>query len=348
VSLARGQALQWWRRPGKRQGIVPRDNAGGCAGGRESVLEPRHLGKVHRVNTAKFERYYEERLLTPALPAWYSVVDKDYLELIRHFNFAQIFRELGEKNEGDIRALDVGCGAGRFPDLLLRSFDAQNPPVNLGSIVYDYLDLSDFCLRELPRALRPPVRPGLAVRGNIDTLDPASLRAPYDLIWCLHSLYSIRHASLGETLGKLASLLTKNGVCLIYQLASGSFYDRVARMYEKEFGKGNGQTAPYNLAEELIDALLANHIPHEVFPFEFSHEVRASDHETLTKYLQKCVLDSDRSLDDWLAREPLRDFLASHLAGDIYRFPQRVWLIRIDAKARRAAVPLAPLRKHAS
>jgi len=129
--------------------------------------------------------YYSPEL---DVEAWFAVADRDYLELIEALDWGSLFGGFGAEPE----LLDVGCGTGRFPELLTAS--GTLPPV---PIRYDYLDPSAHCLEQLRRALEAPFQPGTAFHATVEVFAPTvNARCSYDLTWCVHSLYAAELSEL--------------------------------------------------------------------------------------------------------------------------------------------------------
>lgn len=140
--------------------------------------------------------FYQEGTL--AADAWFRIAAKDYLELIHEFDFHGFFSSLRKP----IELLDVGCGTGKFPELLRE----QLPPTM--QIIYDYLDPSAYSLSEMKKVLASPYQPRHAINATLE----ASQDAPpngYDIIWSVHSACYLRHdiLDLDQTISKLSRLV---------------------------------------------------------------------------------------------------------------------------------------------
>ena len=57
--------------------------------------------------------FYSEDFLD--VDRWFQIADADYVALIKSLNLNDLFPAIAKR----LRLLDVGCGTGRFPTLLL-------------------------------------------------------------------------------------------------------------------------------------------------------------------------------------------------------------------------------------
>ncbi len=266
------------------------------------------LGNLEHSN-----RYYGSGL---DRDAWFRVAERDYVELVDGVDWTETFSEL----EPPRTLLDVGCGTGRFPELLAASGRLPSDPVR-----YDYLDPSPHCLSVLPAALRPPFTPGVAHRSTLEAFASKSEATErYGLIWCIHSLYTTEPDALPEALaGLVAHLQPQSGRCLAYIAEPTSFY---VRFYERYLRSNRARhTRPLTHAGDVRMALRGAGIQFEQRHFEFPHEVERSEDRVLGRYLSQCAFER-RTAQAWLRHGDLGPFLESFSRGSAFSFPQQVTL----------------------
>lgn len=262
--------------------------------------------------------FYQEGTL--AADAWFRIAAKDYLELIHEFDFHGFFSSLPKP----IELLDVGCGTGKFPELLRE----QLPPTM--QIIYDYLDPSAYSLSEMKKVLERPYQARHAINATLEAAQDAAPNG-YDVIWSVQSACYLRHDILDQTISKLSRLITrKNGVAFIYLFSRNSFYQDVYDIYNEQF---NRQAQLSFLTIEPICEMVASlGIPHHIKKVQFHHSVPSAEHDLLEHYLKKCVLEAT-PLSEWRKNETLWHFLQSFNDGTMYHFPQNVWLLMFSPDA---------------
>jgi len=255
--------------------------------------------------------------------SWFKVAGIDYLQLIERFPWEHLFKSFS----GIPKLLDVGCGTGKFPSLLTQSQVFINP-----CIIYDYLDPSSYSLFALKKSLRPPFFPGFQYQATIETMPlHQSNRGRYQLIWAIHSLYTLSTEQATPFIDKIRSLLDpKNGIGLIFLAARHSFYISFYERYLQTVSHPR-ELPSFLDAQRIASTLRTLGIPHEITPMNFFHSIQESDVSTLEQYLSKCTFDS-RSVDFWLGHPVLKDHLQSFTSKGWYRFPQEVWLIQFKGK----------------
>ena len=255
--------------------------------------------------------------------SWFKVAEIDYLQLIEGFPWEHLFKSIS----GVPKLLDVGCGTGKFPSLLTQSKVLKNP-----CIIYDYLDPSSYSLFALKKSLRPPFFPGFQYQTTLETMPlHQSNRGRYQLIWAIHSLYTLPPDQALPCIDKIRSLLDpKNGIALIYLAARHSFYISFYERYLQIFSHQR-ELPSFLDAQRITSALRTLGISYEITHMNFFHSIQQSDVSTLEQYLSKCTFDS-RSVDFWLGHPLLKDYLQSFTSNGWYRFPQEVWLIQFKGK----------------
>ncbi len=137
--------------------------------------------------------------------AWYDLVyaaqGKDYAEEVRRL------RDLLRRDGIDAatlgrppRILDVACGTGQH---LARLSDFESVGVDVDPAMLDIA--ADRC-------------PGtVLVEGDMRTLDPGGLGAPFDVVTCLFSAiaYMVDLDSLAEAIASMARCLSRDGVLVV-------------------------------------------------------------------------------------------------------------------------------------
>lgn len=247
---------------------------------------------------------------------WFDIADIDYLSLLENMDFKSFLSK-------DCQMLDVGCGTGRFPALLL-----SEHPINSDlKIDYDMLDPSSYCLEECRKNLSPPFQAGKAFASTLDT-SPLP-EGQYDLIWAVHSLYQTDKASVDIALNKLSKALKPGeGIGVIYIADPESFYCRLSNQL---CSLEDGHTlSPMLSSQDIVDALKKEKIMHKQRHIQFEHTLESNDPGLLHKYLIKNAGTqvSESALSD-PAMEP---FLKQFERQSRYIFPQSVSLILFGEK----------------
>ncbi len=217
----------------------------------------------------------------------------------------------------------MGCGTGKFPSLLSKAITFRNP-----AIIYDYLDPSYHSLNCLKNSLKPPFFPGYQYQTTLEDLPVnRSNQARYQIVWAIHSLYTLSPFSLARCINKISSLLNPvDGVGLVFLSTQNSFYMTFYEKYLEALSKKT-ELSSYLNAQMVTSTLRGMGIKHEIHSLHFQHSIHASDFTTLERYLSKCVFDSQKA-EFWLENPVLRDYLQSFVSHGVYQFPQEVWLIK--------------------
>ncbi|MCP4696967.1 MAG: class I SAM-dependent methyltransferase [Gammaproteobacteria bacterium] len=243
------------------------------------------------------------------IEAWFKVVDKDYEVLSEAVVWNNLFRP-------QTTLLDVGCGTGRFPELLRPYLPHQS------HIVYDILDPSRFCLQECEKINAQPY----FFRNRFHTtLDDAVLpQEEYDLIWAMHSLYNVNIELLEVVLGKLCRSLKKDGVGIIFiadpHSFCCSFYSKFIDIYDKK-------VPLWVNSDDIIAALQRLDIPFDIERKNFRHVINAENEYILATYLAKNSYEPLHSLSFWFDNNLMKAFLNQFFIKEEYVFPQHVSLI---------------------
>lgn len=171
----------------------------------------------------------------------------DYEAIISAYDWAGALTAHGGKKP--IAILDIGCGIGLFPRQLRAT--VTFPPVG---IAYDTLDVSPWSLKEHRRHLQPPFFSRHSLNDAIENFDVASWAGRYEIVWCIHSLYTVPRALVPKVITALISLLTPDGRCFVLLPSRQSAYITLADLYLAEL-EHRGQ--PYLTAEAVQAELTA-------------------------------------------------------------------------------------------
>ena len=108
------------------------------------------------------------------MEAFYRLASIDYQLLAEELDWLQVFTELAQRREPEIRLLDVACGSGQFPAALLK-FGGLEMRENL-SVKYSLLDPSDFSIRTARQRLAAPFEPSAEHLCTIQQFEPTTSR----------------------------------------------------------------------------------------------------------------------------------------------------------------------------
>lgn len=205
----------------------------------------------------------------------------DYEAIISAYNWAGALD--AHRWKKSIAILDIGCGVGLFPRQLRDR--VTFPPV---AIDYDTLDVSHWSLKEHRRQLQPPFTSRHSFPAAIENFDPAPVAGRYEIVWCIHSLYTVAQALLPKVITALTSLLTPDGRCFVVLPSRQSAYITLSELYLEELGHA-GQ--PYLTAEAVQAELAARGSRSaETVDCRVDHWI---DAEVLAPYLNQACLRPD-------------------------------------------------------
>lgn len=263
---------------------------------------------------------------------WAKIAEvPDYDQVIDDFDWAGALKTYREKDS--VAILDCGCGAGHFPRRLQSKVTLPTDTV----FNYDTVDPSPYSLTEHRKNLQRPFNPRHSFNTTIQDFRPVPWVDRYDIIWCMHSLYTVPRAHLPKVISTLTSLLASNGRCFIYLPKKRSAYMKLFDLYLDELG--HGQVQPYLTAEEVLATLATQEsLVVETTDCEFDHWIDGSEAETLATYLNQICLRPDRlTFDEWQQNAAFGRYLDKIFDHErsAWRFRQELSLITFSTTATR-------------
>jgi SAM-dependent methyltransferase len=276
------------------------------------------------------QSYYREDKLD--LDLWFKVTQIDYERLLERYSFGGLFASL---RDGPLSLLDLGCGTARFPCLLDQAIPG-------GIQVYaDLLDISDYCLKtaaEQYAGLRY-FAPRSLYRSALEDLAEAVVgRGGYDVIWAIHSLYTVKEEAMSGIYRHCLDLLMPQGTFLIYQLCENSAYYRLYDHYLNHYSRPHSTTSLLT-SESHQRILAAQGINYQVIKLQFTHTIAVERQDLLEVYLRKCVMDNAVEVRE-LFQTMLMDCYDE--AQGEYRFDQEVDLLIINKAGNRHSARATP------
>lgn len=235
------------------------------------------------MTTNPSEDYYKKTNV--ALDSWFKIALKDYEELVNNNDFLEIINFFGNNH---INLLDIGCGTGVFPALLDKKIETNI------SFLSDIFDVSQYCLDECSLAFNKLQHFQLnktflssteKIKANI------SKTKYYNLIWAIHSFYTVDLDKINEILEHIKELLKPNGIFLMYQASIDSSYNQLYNFYLNNYDKPH-DSKRFLISEDVQASLDRLKLNYHVVDFDYNHEVDSEDKELLENYLKKCVLNS--------------------------------------------------------
>lgn len=254
--------------------------------------------------------------------AFYSLATTDYRVLAEAHNWATWLRQAQIKAGRALRLLDVACGSGKFPAALLRHGTLGQ--ADLQPIAYALLDPSAFSIAEARGVLQPPFHVAQTYNSTIQDLDAAA--GAFDIVWATHALYAVPPAEIHSAIERFVDVCAGQG--FIAHAASSSHYIVFDRLYRAAFT--SGERTPYTTAEEVIESLKSLGVRFVVRDVEYESVAPRDAESAVEGFLQRCVFDDTRTLDEMMLHGDVGAYLARCRFDDSWRFPQTVKLIFID------------------
>jgi len=229
------------------------------------------------------ESYYQKDSVDR--DSWFHVTQIDYEKLIEKYAFDNLFNGF---EQTQLNLLDIGCGTAKFPSLVDRAI--------VGDIhcSVDLLDISEYCLQVAQKEYDDlkhfcTDKMYLSATENIHKSVQGSRR--YDIIWAIHSLYTIDKNQMKNVYTHCLELLKYNGKFLIYQLAQNSFYYKLYDFYISHYHQPNTTTRILTSEhqKQILDVL---EISYKTIKLHFTHSINANLQNILELYLEGCILDN--------------------------------------------------------
>ena len=241
------------------------------------------------------------------MDAFYQVATLDYKELALASDWDALLpsRPLhgeGEASQPPLRILDVACGSGKFP-AALRAHTALGSREN-SSLVLDLLDPSSFSLREARESLAPPFTADRDFECTLQDLPTAA--TDYDVVWAVHALYALPEAELGAGVAAFMRAIGPDGFGFVAHATRSAHY---LAFYEAYLARFKPSGTPFVSAEAVERAFRDAGAHVEVRPL--SYEQVIEDDAVLEGFLQRCLFDSELSLEAMRQDEILGAYLAA-------------------------------------
>jgi SAM-dependent methyltransferase len=262
------------------------------------------------------------------MDSFYRLADEDNRLLALAVDWDRFLRRdtaeaAGKSRQGPpLRLLDVGCGLGKFPSDIQRQGRLSRSLQQ--EVAYSLLDASEFSLSAAARVLSAPLMAADRYRCLIQDF---RLAGAFDVVWAVHSLYSVPPNDIGSALNPITAALAPGGAGLIAQSSKQSHYFRFHEEYLREFRHGNGTS--YATSEDIVEWFTMAGIRVHVAEIQYSAEISAGDRPTVEGYLRHCTFDDSLTLAALERRPNTAEYLEECLDRDrgTYRFRQHVQMI---------------------
>lgn len=247
-------------------------------------------------------------------------IDKNDLDIVSDYRaLASIFdwsSLLQEKEEGNVRLLDIGCGTGRWLDALM----TYNPTLQAlqNNVRYSAVDPSAEALQSISKKAKKFFSLEELWESKIES-DLVFQNAHFDLIWSIHSFYALPIAEIPFALEKIASALRFGGVAIVVLAEEDSFYGRA-----KPSLVGGDR---FTCAPDVRRGLKELGLSFEYETFSFTERYHKSDLDSLRRFIFDESINNSYPTGGGREKEPLEATLNSSWfrefsKGDFYEFPQ--------------------------
>ncbi len=257
------------------------------------------------------------------MDAFYKVATLDYRELALANDWDTLLaaRKTPNPSGSPLRILDVACGSGKFPAAL--SEHTALGSRERGALVLDLLDPSAFSLGEARASLLPPFTADQDFECTLQDLPVTA--TDYDVVWAVHALYALPLEELRDGAQAFLRAIGPQGFGFVAHATRSAHYLAFYEAYLNQF-KPSG--TPYVSAEDVASAFRDVGATVEVKPLSYQQVIE--DDAVLEGFLQRCVFDSQLSLEAMREDRVLGAYLAERRdqAGHS-RFQQDVSMIFI-------------------
>lgn len=255
---------------------------------------------------------------------WAKIAEwPDYDRVIAEFDWANVLDI--HRGKDSVAILDCGCGMGHFPRQLRSSIDL--PPGT--TFDYDTVDPSSYSLTEHRRNLPRPFNPRHSFNSTIEDFRPTPWLGGYEIIWCMHSLYTVPRTRLSEVVTTLTSLLAPDGTCFIYLPRKRAAYMELFDLYLAQ--TRHEHVPSYLTAEEVLAELTAREtLSVDSVDCTFDHRIDVADSRTLATYLnQICLVPEPLTFAEWRQNPAFARYLDQAYDHELsaWRFTQELKLI---------------------
>ena len=235
------------------------------------------------------------------MDAFYEVATLDYRELAVACDWEVLLPER-EAGQSPLCILDVACGSGKFPAALRAHTGLRSREEN--SLLLDLLDPSAFSISEARASLAPPFIAGREFECTLQAL-PATATG-YDVVWAVHALYALPEAELEEGVATFLNAIGPDGFGFVAHATRSAHY---LAFYEAYLARFKPSGTPFVSAEAVERAFRDAGAHVEVRPL--SYEQVIEDDAVLEGFLQRCLFDSELSLEAMRQDEILGAYLAA-------------------------------------
>jgi hypothetical protein len=243
----------------------------------------------------------------------------DFAQLLDAKNWQALYKT--ERLDA-FRLLDIGSQTTIFPRLLVKKQVATLP------ILYDYSNPSLQHLQTIRNSLPQPFVANRALQCTPKELAQAvrDEGAKYDIIWALHSLYSLDIVEIQSFIEALSKSLKALGKMFIAHASNDSFsYQMLQRVSQRE---STAAARCLLSGEKLLEAIKESGLHVESRLMTSHHVVPRTYEKGLSSFLSQCSL-SPRSYSEWFQDQRILTFLQEFEFDGYYLFPQKVWLIEL-------------------